>query len=275
MQVLVCDDDPTTRFVIKRMLTQNFGCNVTECGDGAAALRVLAGDEKFTFMLLDLEMPGMNGTETLEAIRKSTATRDLPVIVLSNERRREVVQKLLTLKISDYVLKPPRPEQLIPKIQRLRHTLVVELTDMVWTQTIGLPIQETETPVSMQDTDLVEAQIHISGQWRGSVVVACSANAARRAAARMFNLGDEPPSPANIRDTVSELTSLIGGNIKSIVSREGAFLSLPIVIEGRNYAVQMRDTRIFARGNFLTDGQPLAVTVFEASAPAPAPAPAT
>jgi CheY-like chemotaxis protein len=267
MQVLVCDDDPTTRFVIKRMLTHNFGCSVTECGSGSEALQAIA-KEKFTFVLLDLEMPDMNGVETLTAIRKSAESRDLPVMVLSNERRREVVQQLLKLGISDYVLKPPRPENLVPKIQRLRESLVVGLSDMVWTQTVGLPLRESEGPVSLNDREMVEGQVHLSGQWRGTVTLACSVGAARRAAARMLNLGDETPTESELRQTISELTNIIGVNVKSLVSSEGTFLSLPVVIEGRNYSVQVRDSRIVARKDFLTDGEPVAVTVLEAAATA-------
>jgi two-component system chemotaxis response regulator CheY len=264
MQVLICDDDPTTRFVIKRMLTHNFGCTVSECADGAQALEALAR-EKFTFIFLDLEMPGMNGLETLETIRKTPETKHLPVIVLSNERRREIVQRLLELGISEYLLKPPRAESLVPKVQKLRHSLVVELSDRIWTETIGLPIRESESPVSMNDMDVVEGHIHISGQWRGVVTLACSAVAARRAAARMFTLGDETPPPAKVRDTLAELTSMIGDRIRQLVSSEGSFLSLPVVVEGRNYAVEARDTRIVARWDFTTEGQPVAVTVLEAA----------
>jgi CheY-like chemotaxis protein len=264
MQVLVCDDDPTTRFVIKRMLTHNFGCTVSECGDGAQALELVA-KEKFTFVLLDLEMPGMNGLETLEAIRKSAETKHIPVIVLSNERRREIVQRLLELGISEYLLKPPRAESLVPKIQKLRHSLVVELSDRIWTETIGLPIRETDSPVSMEDMDIIEGHIHISGQWRGIVTLACSATVARRAAARMFSLGDETPAPAKVRDTLTELTSMIGDRVRLLVSGEGSFLSLPTIVEGRNYSVEARDTRIVARWDFTTEGQPVAITVLEAA----------
>ena len=42
MHVLVCDDDKTTRFVIRRLLVQRLACQVTECGDGVEALERLA-----------------------------------------------------------------------------------------------------------------------------------------------------------------------------------------------------------------------------------------
>jgi hypothetical protein len=81
----------------------------------------------------------------------------------------------------------------------------------------------------------------------------------------MFALGDEMPPPAKVRDTLAELTSMIGDRVRMLVANEGSFLSLPIVVEGRNYSVEARDTRIVARWDFLTEGQPVAVTVLEAA----------
>ena len=122
MHVLVCDDDNATRFAVKRMLTQHVPCTITECTDGVQALQLI-GREKFAFVILDVEMPAMSGIEVLELLRESPATKDLPVIVLSNVRDDRVVRHLLKLGVADYVLKPPRAEKLVPKIQRLISTL--------------------------------------------------------------------------------------------------------------------------------------------------------
>jgi len=100
------------------MLTQHLPCTVSECGDGVQALKLI-GRERFAFILLDVEMPAMSGIEVLELLRESPSTKDLPVIVLSNVRDDQVVRHLLTLGVSDYVLKPARAEKLVPKIQRL------------------------------------------------------------------------------------------------------------------------------------------------------------
>jgi CheY-specific phosphatase CheX len=76
------------------------------------------------------------------------------------------------------------------------------------------------------------------------------------------------PTESELRQTISELTNIIGVNVKTLVSSDGTFLSLPVVIEGRNYSVQVRDSRIVARKDFLTEGEPVAVTVLEAAVPA-------
>ena len=95
MNVLVCDDDKATRFVVKRILTQNFGLTVTECCDGLEALQALSKG-RYHFMLIDVEMPNMSGIEVLELLRESEATKSFPVIVLSHVRDGEAIQHLVS-----------------------------------------------------------------------------------------------------------------------------------------------------------------------------------
>ena len=72
MKVLLVDDEPTSRRMLNRILVKQFGCEVIEATNGAEALDQL-GKHEFTFVLLDLVMPVLNGVETLEAIRESDA----------------------------------------------------------------------------------------------------------------------------------------------------------------------------------------------------------
>ena len=122
MNVLVCDDDKATRFVVKRILTQHFGLAVTECSDGLEALQALSKG-RYHFMLIDVEMPNMSGIEVLELLRESETTKSFPVIVLSHVRDGEAIQHLVKLGVSDYILKPPRTDKLVTKIQRLLKVL--------------------------------------------------------------------------------------------------------------------------------------------------------
>lgn len=105
MHVLVCDDDASTRFAARRLLEEHFGCVVQEAPGGAEALTLLA-QRRFTFLLLDIDMPGLSGHDTLEEIRASELTRALPVVILSNERREDAIIKLMELGVSGYIVKP-------------------------------------------------------------------------------------------------------------------------------------------------------------------------
>lgn len=107
VHVLVCDDDSALRFVVKRWLTTTLGCVVSESGDGVQALEAL-DHQNFDLLVLDLEMPRLSGMEVVEAIRESGHCADLPIVVLSNERRQEIVKQVMDLGVSDYLLKPLR-----------------------------------------------------------------------------------------------------------------------------------------------------------------------
>ena len=122
MHVLICDDDASTRFVIKRLLTQNLGCTTAECADGVEALKRL-DEEEVDLVVLDIEMPLIDGVEVLEAIRASAQLKSMPVLMLSKERREDVVVKLVRLGIEGYILKPPRTEKVLAALERLRGAL--------------------------------------------------------------------------------------------------------------------------------------------------------
>jgi CheY-like chemotaxis protein len=120
MHVLVCDDDKPTRFVIRRLLVQRLGCEVTECGDGIEALDRLASGAAIDLVILDINMPTLDGVDVVEAIRRTPHLAHLPVIMLSHERREEIVVKLIHLGIVGYVAKPPAADSLLTLVERVR-----------------------------------------------------------------------------------------------------------------------------------------------------------
>jgi CheY-like chemotaxis protein len=179
MHVLVCDDDNATRFAVKRMLTQHLPCTISECTDGVQALQLI-GREKFAFVLLDVEMPAMSGIEVLELLRESPATKDLPVIVLSNVRDDRVVRHLLKLGVSDYVLKPARADKLVPKIQRLVSILPKEKP----AKEPGLPRVSASHPGLVVDGNLDFRFVFTTELQRYGAVLECDSGAAALAAFR-------------------------------------------------------------------------------------------
>jgi signal transduction histidine kinase/CheY-like chemotaxis protein len=79
--VMVVDDDPMTREMLRRILSKR-GWSVTEAADGSDALSVL-GRTRPAVVLLDLMMPGMDGFEVLDAMRREATWRDIPVVVVT------------------------------------------------------------------------------------------------------------------------------------------------------------------------------------------------
>lgn len=139
---------------------------------------------------------------------------------------------------------------------------VSELSSAVWEQTLGLPLDAADVaPQSHGRT--VEGHVHISGQWTGTLVFQCSIGAAREAAHVMFGPGDEHDSSQDVQDAVGELTNMIGGNLKALLSDDGCFLSLPMVIEGSDYTVRMSGARVVTRQVFRAGTEPVVVTLLE------------
>jgi CheY-like chemotaxis protein len=140
----------------------------------------LIGRERFSFILLDVEMPAMSGIEVLELLRESPATKDLPVIVLSNVRDDRVVRHLLKLGVSDYVLKPARAEKLMPKLQRLVSILPKEKP----AKEQGLPRVSASHPGLVVDGNLDFRFLFTSELQRYGAVLECDSGAAALAAFR-------------------------------------------------------------------------------------------
>lgn len=109
--ILITDDDPHLRRLV-RTYAELEGYDCTEAGDGAAAVTALK-QVSFDLVLLDVMMPGPDGFETLEAIRRFS---QVPVIMLT--ARNEEYDKLngFQLGVDDYVAKPFSPKELMARI---------------------------------------------------------------------------------------------------------------------------------------------------------------
>lgn len=118
MHVLVCDDDASTRFVLRRFLSRQYGCDITECDNGQMALTLLTR-VAVNLVVLDLNMPVLDGLSTLEAIRANPATADLKVMILTEDRSEAVVRRAAALGISAFAGKPLSAPRLREKFDQL------------------------------------------------------------------------------------------------------------------------------------------------------------
>jgi chemotaxis protein CheX len=78
----------------------------------------------------------------------------------------------------------------------------------------------------------VSASVSVTGAWRGHVVLSCSQNAAKSAAAALLDVEFDKVTGADIADALGELANIVGGNVKSLLP-EPCALSLPHVLLGR------------------------------------------
>lgn len=101
--VLVVEDDSFLRKLLCDKLRHE-GFELFEATDGQQALDFLK-DNRPILMLLDLMMPGVDGFQVLEAVRRDERIKDIPVIVLSNVGEKQMIERIQQLGADDYLIK--------------------------------------------------------------------------------------------------------------------------------------------------------------------------
>lgn len=105
MQALVIDDSRTTRMILKQILKQ-FGFDVAEAGDGKQALSVLSEMGQPDLILVDWDMPVMNGWEFIQAVRARHEYDGLPLMMITAHTDAESVAQALEAGANEFVMKP-------------------------------------------------------------------------------------------------------------------------------------------------------------------------
>ncbi len=113
-RVLLADDSSTVR-AIARMELESAGYDVIEAADGKQALAA-ALDLHPDVVLLDIEMPVMDGYETVQALKANPRTADIPVVFLTGRVGAEDVARALKLGGHDYLRKPPEAAELLARV---------------------------------------------------------------------------------------------------------------------------------------------------------------
>ncbi len=115
MHVLGIDDNSTNRMILMKML-ENFGCRIETVPGGREGLLALqqaaATADPFRLVLLDMQMPEMDGEQTLALIKKDPLIKDVPVIILTSMGHRGDAGRLEQIGCAGYLLKPVKQSQL-------------------------------------------------------------------------------------------------------------------------------------------------------------------
>lgn len=119
MRALVVDDDPGIRSVVTRILNRNFEqLEVVECENGVEALERLS-ESIYSLIVLDLQMPLMDGLDVLEAVRRTRSLRALPVIMMTGLNDEQTVRRIVSKGVTDFIVKPVRPRELSDRVSRV------------------------------------------------------------------------------------------------------------------------------------------------------------
>ena len=114
--VLLVDDSPVILRGMKQMLEDTYRVGMVTSGE--QAMKAI-GKQKPDVIILDYEMPGCNGKETLEMIRAQEDTKDIPVVFLTGHGDAEHIRSVLDLNPAAYFLKPPKAEKILEILGQL------------------------------------------------------------------------------------------------------------------------------------------------------------
>ena len=112
-KVLVVDDSGAMLRNVKGWLEERY--QVILANSGTMAIKYLSTNRP-DLVLLDYEMPVINGKQVLEMIRSESEFSDIPVMFLTSKNDRESIQQVMSLKPEGYILKTTKPEQIVQMI---------------------------------------------------------------------------------------------------------------------------------------------------------------
>jgi two-component system chemotaxis response regulator CheY len=115
-KILVVDDSPTVRQQVGLALTQA-GFSIVEAVDGIDAIAKV--DATIAMIICDVNMPRMNGLETIEKLRADARWNAMPIIMLTTEGQPALIQRAKAAGAKGWIIKPFKAELLIAAVQRL------------------------------------------------------------------------------------------------------------------------------------------------------------
>ena len=115
-RILVVDDDAVTRLSIQKCLAHDPNIEVTTSSSGDEVLKRLTGGEQVDRLLVDWNMPGLDGYELVCAVRADPRFKHLKILMLTAETSMEHVQSALAAGADEYLMKPFTKEMLLGKL---------------------------------------------------------------------------------------------------------------------------------------------------------------
>ena len=118
IKVMVVDDQASMRAMVRRSLQDLGFADVREQPGAAEALEAVR-ENRVHLIISDHNMPGMDGLEFLDAVRKDPVIGKTVFIMLTASAEKEIVQRAAELGVNNYVVKPFAPAALKEKIERV------------------------------------------------------------------------------------------------------------------------------------------------------------
>jgi PAS domain S-box-containing protein len=116
-RILIVDDNENNLYTLHALISKYMDVEVLEAASGQAALDIALNDPRIDLIVLDIQMPEMDGFQTATMLKVRKKTRDIPIIFLTAAYKTDEFQKKgYEVGAADYLLKPIDDNQLINKI---------------------------------------------------------------------------------------------------------------------------------------------------------------
>jgi two-component system chemotaxis response regulator CheY len=118
MRALIVDDSKAMRMILGKALKE-LGFQIAEAGEGGEALGRLNRGEEVDLMLVDWNMPVMNGLELVRAVRANVMLHNVRIMMVTTETSMSQVRQALAVGANEYLMKPFTKEVLAEKLALL------------------------------------------------------------------------------------------------------------------------------------------------------------
>lgn len=146
IEILVVDDEPSIRLLLKRWIDRSLTARVREAADGLQALEQVShgGVE---MVISDINMPVLNGIDMLSLLQADPSRKRMEVLIASQVSREDKIREAIELGVSDYLLKPLQYDWVIPRLKRAADRIYERR------QTAGAQADRSRTRILVADAD--------------------------------------------------------------------------------------------------------------------------
>jgi two-component system chemotaxis response regulator CheY len=122
MKVLILDDSKAMRIILKKIMA-DIGCEVTVVGNGHEALSIIASEGNPDLILVDWNMPVMNGLEFIKAVRANPAHDSIKLMMVTTEYHMKNMNAAREAGVNEYMTKPFKTEIILEKLADMGYEL--------------------------------------------------------------------------------------------------------------------------------------------------------
>ncbi len=130
---------------------------------------------------------------------------------------------------------------------------IYQIVEDVWNSFVGMRLERrAEQDIATSGDYYLVASVHIEGAWEGEVALVCSEGLAQHVAAHLFEMDLEEITIEEIKDTLQEISNIIGGNLKRLLP-EPCHLLLPVVGYDENMRINVKIPEHYSVRKVLAD----------------------